>query len=301
MELTPDCKVIIQGITEPAGRCHTPLMAAYGTQVVAGVSPGDGGSTVAGVPVFDLVEEVMDEGLGPVDTTVIFSPAFGAVDAALEAIAAGVRQVILMADGVPPLDMVHLVRKAEATETLVVGPNCPGIIVPGQVLLGMHPASMYQPGPVGIVSRSSTLTYEVARSLTAAGIGQSIAVCVGPDRIVGSSLLQWLQILDEDDTTEIIVLIGEVGGDSELMAAQYITAAIDKPVVAYVAGQFVSREQGLGHADAIVASRLVGDTSAGQVVVDDIHRAFRKAKACWVDRPSKIPNAVQQLLSKART
>ena len=295
MKLTPDCKVIIQGITEAAGRCHTPLMQAYGTKVVAGISPGDGGTMASGVPVFDLVEDAV-EAVGPVDTTVVFSPAFRAVDAALEAIAAGIRQVVLTSDGVPPLDMVHLVRKAEATETLVVGPNCPGIIVPGQVLLGMHPPEMYQPGSVGLVSRSSTLTYEIARSLTAAGIGQSIAVCVGPDKVVGSSLLQWLQILDEDDATEAIVLIGEVGGDSELMAARYIKEAIDKPVIAYVAGQFVPQERGLGHADAIIASRLVGDSSAGQVPVGSLQAAFRKAKARWVDRPSKIPETVKRLL-----
>lgn len=295
MKLTPDCRVIIQGITEAAGLCHTPLMQAYGTQVVAGISPGDGGTTVAGVPVFDLVEQAIAE-VGPVDTTVVFASAFRAVDAALEAIAAGIRQVVLTSDGVPPLDMVNLVRKAEATETLVIGPNCPGIIVPGQLLLGMHPPEMYQPGSVGIVSRSSSLTYAVARSLTAAGIGQSLAVCVGPDRIVGSSLLQWLQILDEDDGTDAIVLIGEVGGDSELMAARYIAEAIDKPVVAYVAGQFVPQEQGLGHADAIVAARLVGDSSAGQVPIQAIQRAFKQAKVHWVDRPSKIPTAVKKLL-----
>ncbi|MEM9771652.1 MAG: CoA-binding protein [Cyanobacteria bacterium P01_D01_bin.73] len=295
MKLTPDCKVIIQGIHEAAARFHTPLMQRYGTQIVAGISPGEGGAVEAGVPVFDLVEEAI-AAVGPIDTTVVFAPAFQAVDAALEAIAAGIRQVVLTSDGVPPLDMVNLVRKAEATETLVVGPNCPGIIVPGQVLLGMHPPEMYQPGKVGIVSRSSTLTYEVARSLTAAGLGQSIAVCVGPDQIVGSSLLQWLQILDEDEATEVIVLIGEVGSDSELMAARYIAEAIDKPVVVYVAGQFAPKRREIGHADEILAARLVGDRSAGQVPMESIQAAFRKAKARWCDRPSKIPDAVKRLL-----
>ncbi|MEM9245902.1 MAG: CoA-binding protein [Cyanobacteria bacterium P01_F01_bin.153] len=294
MKLTPDCKVIIQGITEAAGQRHTPLMQRYGTHVVAGISPGDGGTMEAGVPVFDLVEEAIAT-VGPVDTTVVFAPAFRAVDAALEAIAAGVRQVVLTSDGVPPLDMVNLVRKAEATETLVVGPNCPGIIVPGQLLLGMHPPEMYQPGSVGIVSRSSSLTFEVARSLTAAGLGQSAAVCVGPDLVVGSSLRQWLQILDEDDTTEVIVLIGEVGSDSELVAARYIAEVIDKPVMAYVAGQFAPKKRGMGHADAIIASRLISDSS-GQVPMESIEDAFRKAKAHWINRPSEIPNMVKKLL-----
>ena len=294
MKLTPDCKVIIQGISEAAGRCHTPLMQRYGTQIVAGISPGDGGTTEAGVPVFDLVEEAIAT-VGAVDTTVVFAPAFRAVDAALEAIAAGIRQVVLTSDGVPPLDMVNLVRKAEATETLVVGPNCPGIIVPGQLLLGMHPPEMYQPGSVGIVSRSSSLTFEVARSLTAVGLGQSIAVCVGPDLVVGSSLRQWLQILDEDETTEVIVLIGEVGSDSELVAARYIAGAIDKPVVAYVAGQFAPKKWGMGHADAIIASRLISDSS-GQVPLDSIEDAFCISKALCFNRPSEIPATVNNLL-----
>jgi len=234
MIFTPASKVIVQGIMEPLGLTCAPMMKAYGTHVVAGISPGFGGQILKGIPVFDMLEQAIPM-VGPVDAAVICTPPYAALDAALEAIAAGIRQVILISQGIPPLDMVHLIRQAEATETLIVGPNSPGIIVPGQILLGIHPPNLYTPGTVGLISRSGTLTYEVAWTLTQAGLGQSIGVSIGGDTIVGSSFQQWLQILDEDDRTEVIVVVGEIGGDSEEAAAHYIAEAIDKPVIAYIA------------------------------------------------------------------
>jgi succinyl-CoA synthetase alpha subunit len=222
-------------------------------------------------------------------------PHYLVLDAALEAIAAGIRQLVLITEGVPPLDLVSLSRKAEATETLVVGPNSPGIIVPGQLLLGTHPAEFYTPGSVGLVSRSGALTYEVALELTRAGFGQSIALGVGSDRIVGSSFQQWLQILDEDDHTEVIVLVGEIGGDSEEVAAQYIGEAIDKPVIAYIAGRTAPKGQMMGHAGAVIASQ-VADLGLHVGTAESKIAAFKHVKVPVADRPSQIPDLVKKAL-----
>lgn len=287
-------KVLIQGITEPLGTVYTPLMQAYGTPIAAGVSPGYGSKTYHGIPIFDLVDQAV-AAMGEIDTSVIFVPPYGALDAALEAIAAGIRQIVLVVEGIPPLDMVKLLRKAEATETLIIGPDSPGLIIPGQLLLGIQPSEFYTPGPVGLLSRSGTLTYEVAYELTQAGYGQSIGICIGCDTIVGSSLPQWLEILDEDDATEVIVLIGEIGGDSEEAAAHYIAAAIDKPVIAYIAGKTAPKGRRIGHAGAIVASQLAAfgaevGTAASKIA------AFERAKVPVAQHPSQIPTLVKQAL-----
>ncbi len=284
----------MQGIMEPLGVTCAPLMQGYGTQVVAGISPGFGGQTLKGIPVFDMLEQALPL-IGAVDAAVICTPPYAALDAALEAIAAGIRQVILISQGIPPLDMVHLIRKAEATETLLVGPNSPGIIVPGQILLGIHPPDLYTPGSVGLISRSGTLTYEVAWSLTQAGLGQSIGVSVGGDMIVGSSFPQWLQILDEDDRTDVIVLVGEIGGDSEEAAAHYIAEAIDKPVVAYIAGRSAPKGRRMGHAGAIIDSQIA-ELGLDIGSADSKVNAFKRAKIPVADRPSEIPALVNKLL-----
>ncbi len=294
MNFTPDSKVLIQGVAEPLGATYAPLMQAYGTNVVAGVSPGHGGKTQHGIPIFDLIEQALPV-VGAVDTTVIFVPPYAALDAALEAIAAGIRQIVLVTEGIPPLDMVSLLRKAEATETLVVGPNSPGIIVPGQVLLGIHPEEFYTPGAVGLISRSGTLTYEIALELTQAGLGQSIGVCIGGDAIVGSSFPQWLQILDEDENTEVIVLVGEIGGDSEEAAAHYIAEAIDKPVIAYVAGRTAPKGRRMGHAGAIINSQIA-ELGSEVGTADSKINAFRRAKIPVADRPWQIPDLVKKAL-----
>jgi succinyl-CoA synthetase alpha subunit len=284
----------VQGIAEPLGSTYVPLMKAYGTNIVAGVSPGCGGQVRHGIPVFDLVETAVAL-VGKIDTTVIFTPPYAALDAALEAIAADIHQIILVTDGIPPLDMVELLRHAEATETLVLGPNSPGIIVPGQTLLGIHPGEFYMPGPVGLLSRSGTLTYEIALELTQAGLGQSIGVSIGGDAIVGSTFAQWLQLLDEDENTEVIVLVGEIGGDSEEAAAHYIAEAIDKPVIAYVAGRTVPRGRRMGHAGAIIDAQIT-DLGIDLGTADSKIKAFQRAKIPVADRPSQISTMVKQLL-----
>jgi succinyl-CoA synthetase alpha subunit len=294
VNFSSNSKVLIQGITDPLGLIYAPLMQKYGTQVLAGVDPGQGGQTVQGIAVYDMVEQALGQ-VGAVDVSVIFVPPYSVLDAALEAIVAGIRQLIIITEGVPPLDMVHLVRQAEATETLVIGPNCPGIIVPGQVLLGIHPPSFYMPGSVGIVSRSGTLTYEIAWELTQAGLGQSIVVGIGGDRIVGSSFQQWLQILEEDDRTEAIVLIGEIGGDSEEIAAQYVAEVIDKPVIAYLAGRTAPKGQSMGHAGAIIAS-LITEIGTDIGTAESKLAAFKQAKIPVADRPSQVPDWVRKMI-----
>ncbi len=294
MNFRSDSRVLLQGIAEPLGAIYAPLMKAYGTNLVAGVSPGHGGQMLHRIPIFDLVETAVAT-VGAIDTSVIFVPPYAALDAALEAIAAGIHQIVLITDGMPPLDMVTLLRKAEATETLVVGPNSPGIIVPGQMLLGIHPVEFYTPGSVGLISRSGTLTYEIALELTQAGLGQSIGVSIGGDAIVGSSFPQWLQILDEDDSTEVIVLVGEIGGDSEEAAAHYIAEAIDKPVIAYVAGQTAPKGRRMGHAGAIIDSQIAElGTEIG--TADSKINAFERAKIPVARRPSQIPDLVKKAL-----
>ncbi|MBD2019963.1 CoA-binding protein, partial [Leptolyngbya sp. FACHB-36] len=195
-------------------------------------------------------------------------------------------------------DMVTLLREAEASETLIVGPSSPGIIVPGQVLLGIHPSSFYTPGPVGLISRSGTLTYEIALTLTQAGLGQSIGVSIGGDTVVGSSFPQWLQILDEDDSTEVIVLVGEIGGDSEELAAHYIAEAIDKPVIAYIAGLTAPKGRRVGHAGAIIDSHVL-ETGLDTGTANSKITAFQRAKILVADRPSQIPILVKKVLKKA--
>jgi succinyl-CoA synthetase alpha subunit len=294
MKLTPKSKVLIQSMTASVASTYTARMKAYGTNIVAAIGPGEGGQTMEGLPVFNLVEQAIAE-VGAIDTTIIFVPPYQALDAALEAIAAGIGQIVIISAGVPPLDMVQLLRKAEATETLIVGPNSPGIIVPGKILLGTHASEFYTPGVVGIVSRSTTLTYEIALELTESGLGQSIGVSIGSDAITGSSFRQWLQILDEDEHTQAIVLIGEPGGNSEEAAARYIAETIDKPVIAYIAGRQAPPGKHWGHTGTLAAVVGRGDnvgTAKSKV------EAFEAAKVPIADRPSQIPKLVQKALKK---
>jgi len=292
MNLTPESKVLIQGFCEFISATHIAQMQAYGTNLVAGVNPGYGGQQMYNLPVFDLVEEVVAK-FGQIDTTIICVQPYQVLDAALEAIASNIPQIIIITAGVPPLDMVQLLRKTEVSETLIIGPNSPGIIVPGKILLGTHEREFYIPGPVGIVSRSSTLTYEVAWELTKVGLGQSISVSIGSDAIVGSSFLQWLQILDEDDTTEAIVLIGQPGGGSEEAAAQYITEAIDKPVIAYIAGRYAPPAQNWQQTGTLAT--VIG-RSANFGTAESKLAAFESAKIPVADSPSQIPKLLKNIL-----
>ncbi|ARV61622.1 CoA-binding protein [Nostocales cyanobacterium HT-58-2] len=292
MNLTPNSKVLIQGFGEYITATHVAQMIAHGTNLVAGVNPGCGGQQMYGLPVFDLVEEVVEH-FGVIDTTIICVHSYQVLDAALEAIASNIRQIIIISPGVPPLDMVQLLRKAETTETLIVGPNSPGIIVPGRILLGTQPSEFYTPGSIGILSRSTTLTYEIARELTNAGLGQSISVSIGSDAIVGSSFLQWLQILDEDEATKVIVLVGQPGGGREEAAARYIAEAIDKPVVAYIAGTQAPPTKHWRQTGTLAA--VIGRDPDFGTAKSKLN-AFYQAKVAVAERPSQIPELVKKAM-----
>jgi succinyl-CoA synthetase alpha subunit len=292
MNLTPNSKIIIQGFSEFISATDISHMQAYGTNLVAVINPGCGGQKLYSLPVFDLIEEVVEQ-FGTIDTTIICVHPYKVLDAALEAIASNIRQIIIISPGVPPLDMVELLRKAEASETLIIGPNSPGIIVPGKILLGTQPSEFYTPGNIGIISRSTTLIYEIARELTQSGLGQSMSVSIGSDAIVGSSFLQWLQILDEDETTEVIVLVGQPGGGSEEAAARYIAEAIEKPVVAYIAGTQVPPEKHWRQTGTLAA--VIGrDPDFGSA--KSKLTAFAEAKIPVAQRPSQIPELVRKVL-----
>ncbi|EAW33503.1 CoA-binding protein [Lyngbya sp. PCC 8106] len=297
MDLTSESKVLIQGNAASQALIHAVLnMKAYGTNIVACVTPGQGGTYLEEVPIFDLVEQAQAK-VGPIDTSVIWVNPYQALDSALEAIEAGVKQLVILTEGMPPLDMVCLIRKAEISETLIIGPSCAGIIVPNQLLLGLHPGEFYTPGSIGLISRGSRLTYEIASQLTQAKLGQSMSISIGSDLIIGSSFIQWLQILDEDDQTEAIVLVGEVSGTGEEEAASYIAETIDKPVIAYIAGLYAPPTQMLGHSCTLATSKLLAQTICPPTIESKIE-AFKKAKIPLADRPSQIPGLIKKALKK---
>lgn len=296
MNLTPESKVLVQGITQPHGSYHAARMKAYGTNIVAGVSAGYGGKKVHDLPVFDLVEQAHQQ-LGPFDATVIFVESYWALDAALEAIDAGIPQIVLVTGGIPPLDMVKLMRKAEVTGTMIVGPSSSGIIVPGKFLLGTQETGFYTPGSVGLITHAGSLTYEVALTLTKAKIGQSIAVNLGTDAIVGSSFSQWLNVLAKDKNTEAIVLVDQSGGGNEEETVDYITKAIDKPVVAYVAGCYTPIDKQVGNVSAIIAAQLSGPVTKATTAQHKV-KVFKEAKVPIADRPSQIPGLLKKALKK---
>jgi succinyl-CoA synthetase alpha subunit len=286
-------QVIVQGLTAPLGLTIVPGMLSYGTPIVAGVASGQGGEVVLGLPVRDAVASVVAE-FGAIVTSVICVPPWQVLDAAREAMQSGIRQLVLITQGVPPLDMVRLVQAAQSVGALVIGANTPGVIVPGQVLLGVHPPQCYMPGRIGLLSRTGTLTYEVARVLTAAGWGQSIGVSIGSDAIVGSTLAQWLTLLAADAGTDAIVLVGQVGSEAEELAAQSLIGNLTKPVVAYIAGQMAPRLRRLGHANAIVTAHL-GEGNLGTLASQT--QALQRAGVAVATSPAQLPQLLRQALA----
>ena len=246
-----DTKVIVQGITGKMGSSHTKRMLAYGTKIVGGVTPGKGGEKVHDVPVFDTVKQAVET--TGATTSVIFVPPYLALDAGLEALDAGVSLLVLITEGIPPQDTAKLVAAVKAHGAKMIGPNCPGIITPGESLLGILPGSIFKSGPVGMVSKSGTLTYEIALALSDAGHGQSTCVGVGGDPIKGLDYQEVLTLFDQDPQTEVIVMIGEIGGTAEEEAAVFIKKNIKKPVVGFIAGQTAPPGKRMGHAGAIIS------------------------------------------------
>ncbi|MEB3173818.1 MAG: CoA-binding protein [Cyanobacteriota bacterium] len=255
MKWQADSKILLQGVHHPLAPTYIRQMQSAGARLVAGVSAGHGGETVLDLPVFDLVEEAV-AAQGMAETTVILNPPYRALDAGLEAMAAGVRQLVVVSGGVPPLDMIQLLRQAKETNTFVLGSSSQGVIRPGQFSVGTLMPHCYRPGAVGLLSHWDDLTDEVADHLTRGGWGQSWGVSLGTDPVLGSSFEQWLQMLEEDDGTEIIVLLGHLQGQAELRAADYITSALEKPVIAYLAGKYGSPSLAEDNSLGLVTQRL---------------------------------------------
>jgi succinyl-CoA synthetase alpha subunit len=244
-------RVLTQGITGATGQFHTRACKEYGTQMVGGVVPGRGGSDFEGIPIFDTVEQAR-KATGANASVIYVPPAFAA-DAIMEAAAAGIELVICITEGIPVLDMVKVKRYLRGRPTRLVGPNCPGVITPGECKIGIMPGYIHKPGPVGVISRSGTLTYEAVHQLTLLGIGQSTCLGIGGDPIIGTGHVDALKLFNDDPATSAVILIGEIGGTAEEEAAAYIKENFKKPVVAFIAGQTAPKGRRMGHAGAIIS------------------------------------------------
>ena len=281
-----DTRVLVQGITGREGSFHTEQMVEYGTNVVSGVTPGGKGKSVAGAPVFDTVADAVAE-TAP-NVAIIFVPARFAPDAIYEAIDNGLPLVVCITEGIPVADMVPLYAHVQNRGSRLLGPNCPGLITPGEAKVGIMPGFIHTPGPVGVVSRSGTLTYEVVDALSRAGTGQSTAVGIGGDPIIGTSFVDVLGLFEADPATEVIVMIGEIGGNDEETAARFIQDHVTKPVVGFIAGQTAPPGKRMGHAGAII--------SGGSGTAAEKMAALEAAGVRVVDRPSAVPSAIQAAL-----
>ena len=279
-------KVVVQGITGRDGGFHTREMMAYGTKVVAGCTPGRGGQEFEGkVPVYDTVAEaVAREGA---NTSVIFVPPFGAAGAIMEAADAGCKLIVCITEGVPTVDMVKVMPYLQERGVRLIGPNCPGLLAPGIAKLGILPAAIVKEGPVGLVSRSGTLTYEVVFQLSAAGLGQTTCLGIGGDPVIGTNFLDAIEAFNADPKTEAFVMIVEIGGDAEEQAAEYIKANVKKPVVSFIAGQTAPPGKRMGHAGAIV--------SGGTGTAAEKKKALEAAGIPVADRPMDIVPRLQEI------
>ena len=277
-------RVVVQGITGGQGRFHTARMKEYGTNIVAGVTPGKAGTVVEGVRVFDNFDEIHERPTA----SIIFVPAPFAKDVALEAIEFGLNPVVVITEHIPVHDSMEIVHQARKKDIVVVGPNTPGIITPGQCKMGVMPSHVFSPGRIGLISRSGTLTYEIADDLTKKGLGQSTAVGLGGDPIVGLTFIDLLRRFEADPGTEAMVLIGEIGGSAEERAAEFIKDNINKPVVAYIAGRSAPKGKTMGHAGAIIS----GGKGTAQMKIEALESA--RVKVAVV--PSDIPRLLREVL-----
>ncbi len=282
-----DTRVIVQGVTGTQGRFHTRLMLDYGTKVVAGTTPGRGGQEVEGVPVYDTIAEALE--IHELDASIVFVPAPFALDAALEAIEAELDPVVAITEGIPVRDSIEIVARARLKGITIVGPNCPGLIKPGESKLGIMPAQVFREGSVGVVSRSGTLFYEIAAQMTRIGLGQSMCVGLGGDPVVGLDFIDVLKWFDDDEETKGVALIGEIGGDAEERAARFIDeSGFSKPVAAYIAGRNAVPGKRMGHAGAIIQ----GSSGTAESKID----ALRKSDVYVGEFPGDIAKALRDRL-----
>jgi succinyl-CoA synthetase alpha subunit len=277
-------RLLVQGITGREGAFHTQQAIAYGTKVVAGVTPGKGGTSVDGIPVFNTVQEAVDR--TGANASVIFVPSAFAADAILEAADAGLALVVCITEGIPTLDMVRVMRCLAGTKTRLIGPNCPGIISPGKCKIGIMPGHIHRRGDVGVVSRSGTLTYEAVGQLSAIGIGQSTCIGIGGDPIIGTTFVDVLRLFNEDPDTRGIVMIGEIGGTAEEEAAAFIKANVKKPVVGFIAGRTAPPGRRMGHAGAII--------SGGKGTAADKIAALQAAGIAVAESPALIGETLRK-------
>lgn len=279
-------RLVVQGFTGSEGTFHAEQMIEYGTNVVGGVTPGKGGQKHLGLPVFNTVADAVKE--EQANTSVIFVPPPFAGDAITEAAFAGIKVIICITEGIPVADMIIAKRIVESHGAALIGPNCPGVITPGEAKIGIMPAMIFEPGNVGLISRSGTLTYEAVDQLTKAGLGQSTAIGIGGDPVIGTTHLDAVKLFQDDPDTEAIVLIGEIGGTAEEEAAAYIKDNVDKPVLAFIAGSTAPPGRRMGHAGAII--------SGGKGSAQDKKKALREAGITVVDSPAEIGESLKELL-----
>ncbi len=283
-----ESKIVVQGITGRTGLFHTRQCRDYGTNIVAGVTPGKGGTLVEGIPVFDTVEQAVAE--TGADVSMIFVPPPGAADAILESAAAGVGLAVCITEGVPVRDMVLVKRSLAGSSTRLIGPNCPGIITPGECKIGIMPGDIHEKGKIGVVSRSGTLTYEAVKQLTVTGLGQSTCIGIGGDPIIGVDFLDSLRLFNEDPETEGVFLIGEIGGGAEEEAAVWIRDNMKKPVAAFIAGRTAPPGKRMGHAGAII--------SGGKGKAEDKIRTLQECGVTVAASPARMAEAMVGAMGK---
>ena len=282
-----DTRLVVQGITGSEGSFHTEQIVEYKTNVVAGVTPGKGGTDLNGIPVYNTVENAVRE--QNANTSIIFVPPPFAADAILEAASAGIKVIICITEGIPIADMIKVYNSIKKKDIILIGPNCPGVISPGQAKVGIMPAFIHKEGTIGVISRSGTLTYEAVKQLTDVGLGQSTCVGIGGDPIVGSKFIDIIKLFNEDPDTEGIVMIGEIGGSAEEEAAAYIKENVKKPVVGFIAGRTAPPGRRMGHAGAIISG---GKGTAGEKM-----KVMSEAGIHVVESPAEMGNTMLSVLN----